>query len=277
MDVKAAFEGIYRALGGGKAEPEMMVDRAARDKMAALIEEFSNGKISAFAFDDAISQIQSETGDITVHNSAGALWFLYDDCDDHKFDGGKETWDYMERLRLILLSDGHYLTGRALVGAYARARAVAIWALLLFTALHWPPLDLDFVGSFWWWAFPWIAFCGFSGWRMLAKTLEEKKAGLAVQKLCPFNSMGQIRALRSEQPEFVKRKYPGKQVEKVPFYKFSRQSSFEGSRLEPLYKFLHSLIYWFLLMAMAPFILPLVMTLRCPGTGSVVLPGKSIT
>ena len=81
-------------------------DRHARDCLVNAIRRYINEALTAFAFDDEINEIRAETADGTVHAVVDALWLCYDDCKDHLAGLSKQEWDYVQRLLLLLESDG---------------------------------------------------------------------------------------------------------------------------------------------------------------------------
>ena len=82
-----------------------VVDRKARDVVAAEVRRFLNGETTVFSFDDAICDVESE--DPTVRDTIYRLWYHYDDCKDHHVTLSKPEWNYFQRLLLILESDRH--------------------------------------------------------------------------------------------------------------------------------------------------------------------------
>ncbi len=81
------------------------IDRKARDVVAAEVRQFLNGRTTAFAFDAAIYNVESD--DPTVHDIIYRMWYHYDDCKDHTVTLSKPEWNYFQRLLLILDSDRH--------------------------------------------------------------------------------------------------------------------------------------------------------------------------
>ena len=84
------------------------VDRHSRDRVASEVRRFLNSEITAFAFDEAIYDIESD--DPTVRDIVYRLWHHYDDCMDHMVSLSKTEWNYFQRLLLILESDRHIKT-----------------------------------------------------------------------------------------------------------------------------------------------------------------------
>src|SRR5438067_2522649 len=81
-----------------------MLDRPARDKLIGAISEYLNETITAFTFDERITEIAG-TKDKTVRYVIDLLWFHYDDCKDHKVVLTEQEWNYFQRLILLLQSD----------------------------------------------------------------------------------------------------------------------------------------------------------------------------
>lgn len=81
-----------------------MVDRDARNRLAELIRRYLDEEMKAFDFDDALEEF-SESHDDAVRFVSGALWYHYDDCDDHLVVLSKPEWNYFQRLLLLLESN----------------------------------------------------------------------------------------------------------------------------------------------------------------------------
>ncbi len=81
--------------------------------MAKAIRAYMREEITAFQFDDALTEASHATDDKTVQEVGQALWFYYDDCKDHKIVACKAEWDYFNRLLLLLESDGEIETVKA--------------------------------------------------------------------------------------------------------------------------------------------------------------------
>ena len=81
-----------------------MVDRNARNSLAELIRRYLDEEIKAFDFDDALDDFRG-SGDDAVRFVSDALWYHYDDCDDHLVVLSKPEWNYFQRLLLLLESD----------------------------------------------------------------------------------------------------------------------------------------------------------------------------
>ena len=108
-----------------------IVDRKSRDCVASEVRRFLNGELTAFAFDDAIYEIESD--DPTVRDIVHRLWHHYDDCKDHTVALSKIEWNYFQRLLLILESDRHIES--ATVRRWRWSQLIALAGLLGFIAL----------------------------------------------------------------------------------------------------------------------------------------------
>jgi len=81
-----------------------MVDRKARNCLAELIRRYLDEEIKSFDFDDALDKFRGSE-DYAVQFVSDALWYHYDDCDDHFVVLSKPEWNYFQRLLLLLESD----------------------------------------------------------------------------------------------------------------------------------------------------------------------------
>jgi hypothetical protein len=76
----------------------------SRASLAALIESFLASEITAFQFDDHLDAFR-DSDDSVIRHVVNAVWYHYDDCDDHMVCFSKQQWDYFQRLLLLLASD----------------------------------------------------------------------------------------------------------------------------------------------------------------------------
>lgn len=76
----------------------------SRASLAALIEAFLASEITAFEFDERLD-IFRDSDDAVIRHVVDAVWYHYDDCDDHLVCFSKQQWDYFQRLLLLLASD----------------------------------------------------------------------------------------------------------------------------------------------------------------------------
>ncbi|MCA9147530.1 MAG: hypothetical protein KDB05_32375, partial [Planctomycetales bacterium] len=59
-----------------------MIDRDARNDLAALIRRYLAEEIKAFDLDEQLERFR-DSHDSGVRFVATTMWFHYDDCDDH--------------------------------------------------------------------------------------------------------------------------------------------------------------------------------------------------
>ncbi len=104
-----------------------MVDFEARQKLAEIIRQYLNEELTAFQFDDLLQQFY-ENSDSTVQGVSKHLWHLYDDCDDHFVVADKPTWDYVQRLLLLL--DSGFQTDVCCIRQWSARQLVSVFLLL---------------------------------------------------------------------------------------------------------------------------------------------------
>jgi len=85
-----------------------MIDRDARKKLVAALDAYMNEQTSSGQLQDILDGITTE--DPTVQGVAEQLGFHVDYFREHKIVASKEEWDYFNRLRLLLQSDGEMKT-----------------------------------------------------------------------------------------------------------------------------------------------------------------------
>lgn len=121
-----------------------MIDRAARDELAAAIEGFLDGHLTARPFEEQTFAIAERTADEVVQKVVHEVWHFYDDFEDHEAELNKSGWDYAQRLLLVLRSDvgcrescerewneTHALAAAGLIGFIALAYRIG-WGSQLF-------------------------------------------------------------------------------------------------------------------------------------------------
>lgn len=72
----------------------MNVDENARRVISTAIENYLDGRIDNFSLDNALCD--TLTDDVMCHEIAKELWFLYDDCSQHKNVGKRRINDDYE-------------------------------------------------------------------------------------------------------------------------------------------------------------------------------------
>lgn len=85
----------------GKSDPCVVPSRAS---LTALIRSFLDSEITAFAFDERLDGFR-DSADPVIRYVVDAVWYHYDDIDDHLVCLSKPEWDYFQRLLLALNSD----------------------------------------------------------------------------------------------------------------------------------------------------------------------------
>jgi len=109
--------------------PTEIVDRKRRDELATVVRRFLDEDITAFDFDEQLDDFR-DSPDSAVRFVAHAVWYHYDDCDDHLVTLSKPEWDYFQRLLLLLESDGGVQTTTS--RRWSISQVVAFIALLGF-------------------------------------------------------------------------------------------------------------------------------------------------
>jgi len=169
--------------------------------MASAIRSYMDEEITAFQFDDALSDATHATEDETVESIRLALWFVYDDCKDHKIVASKELWDYLNRTLLLLESDAEIEVVKSQRRWHPR-QAIAAICLGAFCAVTWQtgfgmhllilamPFGLVSMALTWW-----------------ASRGERKDDGMA-DVTTPFPSVSSLLSVRRRVPGFQRRRYP---------------------------------------------------------------------
>ena len=111
-----------------------IVDRHERTELAAIIRRFLADEVSAFGFDDQLDAYR-QSPDNAVQYVALAVWYHYDDCDDHHVVLAKPEWDYFQRLLLLLESDCRIEVVKR--RRWHWSQIVAIACLVAFLAIAW--------------------------------------------------------------------------------------------------------------------------------------------
>jgi hypothetical protein len=177
-----------------------MIDRAARDKLIALINAFLDEEVTAFQFDDQLDDIECGTKDETVWHVRIELWYHYDDLTNHLVVLEKVQWDYFQRLVLLLQSDAEIRTTTR--WHWSARQMIAVASLVLHG------LSVHRLG----WILSLVVVGVPLGFVSLALSLwsgrSRRKRPTPRFDLIPFASLGEIRTLRESMPDFRKRTYP---------------------------------------------------------------------
>jgi hypothetical protein len=106
-----------------------IVDRKQRVELTAVVRRFLHEDITAFEFDEQLGDFRNSP-DSAIRFVAQAVWYHYDDCDDHLVTLSKPEWDYFQRLLLLLESDAGVQT--TTFRRWSMSQVVAFIALLSF-------------------------------------------------------------------------------------------------------------------------------------------------
>jgi hypothetical protein len=179
-----------------------MTDRKARDQMTKAIRAYMGEEITAFQFDDALSEARNATDDKTVQTVGQVLWFHYDDCKDHKIVASKEEWDYFNRLLLLLESDGELES----VKTWREWHPLQGVAALLFVAFMVLAIRVGFGEHLFAYALPFGPPSMFLAW--LNSRRRKKTVSTTEIAITPFPSVSSLLAVRRRVGGFMKRPYP---------------------------------------------------------------------
>jgi hypothetical protein len=178
-----------------------MFSRDDRDRLAEIINRYLNEELTAFKFDDQLSELAAGSRDETVKQVAHLFWYHYDDVEDHKVVASKEEWDYFQRLLLIVESDAHIIS-QSFDRKWTARQAVASVCLALFglavaktgfgSHLIVVTVPLGIISML---LFHWRS-------SVEAKRLHSQTA------LVPFGSLPEMLSLRRNVRNFVKTRYP---------------------------------------------------------------------
>jgi hypothetical protein len=177
------------------------VSRSDRDALIQLVHRYLSEEITAFEFDELLFMIGSRTSDATVKWGVDWLWGFYDDCKDHKVVSTKQEWDAVQRLLLVLSSDGtvkvrtrREWTLRQFVAGFGLISFLfAIWQTGFGDHLFLAALPLGIVSM------------------LLHQWQERCEASVPAQKqerLVPFGSVSELLRFRRLARGFLKTKYP---------------------------------------------------------------------
>jgi hypothetical protein len=176
-----------------------MIDRKAREHMAKVIRSYMDEEIDADHFDFALEDVKSSTGDETVLAVSDFVWFLYGDL-TRKIDVSKEDWQYLNRLLLLLESDGEI----EIVEARRERHPLQLIAALLLGLYVVVALQVGFDQQLLIYAIPFGPPSMLIAWLHSRRTRPSK----AEVAMSPFPSISSILATRRRVRGFVRRRYP---------------------------------------------------------------------
>jgi hypothetical protein len=177
------------------------VDRACRNRLIGAIEKYLADKITAFEFDEQITQIVASTTDPAVQFVGRELWYHYDDCDDHLVRLTPEAWNYLQRLLLLLRSDYCVETHRSWVWLptqVAAAITLAAFAMIAIDAVQNGFFSLAVIPLG-------VMSLILSAWK--ARLLSRRETSPYSAILFPFASFSELREVLEDSPKFQKRRY----------------------------------------------------------------------
>ncbi len=179
-----------------------MIDRNARNQMTEAIRSYMDEGITAFQFDDALTQTSRTTSDETVQTIRKVLWYHYDDCKDHKIVASKQQWDFFNRLLLLLESEGELETGKSWYEWHPLQCVAAFLLLLYIITTYREGLGGHLIGFALPYGPPSMLLAWFNHRR------ERKNITTAEISLIPFPTFGSLMAVRRRAAGFRKRAYP---------------------------------------------------------------------
>lgn len=190
-----------------------MIDRKARDAMAGAIQAFMDQKICSRKFDDMIFEIARNSHDQSVAAISHALWWCYSDAEDHKIRAEKRTWDFLNRLRLVLASDVEaewYRAGarwniyRTLSALLLAGLGFVAWQARLGKALlvSWLLAGLAGLVLLWVW------------------NHNDIKAAAADFPVFPFPSLKSLLATRRQVTRFARKRYPQSLLRRAKLHRY---------------------------------------------------------
>ncbi|MCG8653794.1 MAG: hypothetical protein MI861_28405, partial [Pirellulales bacterium] len=89
---------------GSTSTPSAELSAPSRESLATLVQAFLASEITAFEFDERLEPFR-DCDDPVIRHVVEAVWYHYDDCNDHLVCFSKQQWDYFQRLLLVLASD----------------------------------------------------------------------------------------------------------------------------------------------------------------------------
>lgn len=173
-----------------------LIDREARDRMARAVDRYLNEEITAFEFDDDLMTISSDTEDQTVREIMIGLWGQYDDFTDHKVVASKESWDYMQRLLLILKSNARLEVPKRRRWTHRQSIAISFLTLFLTVVIY---ADSGILACF---AYVVVGVVSLALLHWHERLSEPDSA------MVPFSSLTEIVKVRKSVPSFSKQSYP---------------------------------------------------------------------
>jgi len=178
-----------------------MLIREDREKLIEVVNEYIHDEITAFEFDDKLFDFR-DSKDKTVSQVASDLWNYYDDCIDHKIVASKKLWDYLQRILLLLESDGEAEIIKRKRWHYTQLFALILFAISIGIFIFSKNIYIGMLINTTLWPFSYLIYktrC--SGELKIWKSFR--------QCFCyPYKSAGQLLRHRRSVPYFKKEYYP---------------------------------------------------------------------
>lgn len=180
-----------------------MIDRKGRDELAAALRLYMTGKITNFEFDTVREKIVYASSDKTIQLIGYDLWYCYDDCKEDFVIATKERWDYLNRLLLILESDG-CLEEKSRYKKWDYPQAIAGIAFFSFILIV---IKTGWGNHLFFYTVPLGVLSMLLAWHVSSK--QQKSFSAKEIALTPFSSISSLLSIRRQVRNFTKLKYPG--------------------------------------------------------------------
>jgi hypothetical protein len=175
------------------------IDRSARDELRQAVDDFCADRMTAFAFDERLSEIRDQTSDQTAQFVIDQLWYHYDDCQDHLVALQKPEWDAIQRLLLVLESGAELQSPTRRTWHLSQAVAAVVFLITGYTCsfFDWNAWPFFFIPGG-------IVSIALSNWRArkLMSLVDPDPWHAA-----PFPSIGSIGRALTRAPSFHKQKF----------------------------------------------------------------------
>jgi len=184
---------------------DSMIDRQARDKVLQILSSYMEGSTTMNDIDLQVFELDQETNDELIAFAGSTIWRCTEHGGQKTFEGNREVWNLLCRLKLLLASN---------VEAKVRTakRCHPIQPVALFSLFVLFPLLICIgslqIGIFFW---LYMFLCGLWTWYLEVRhnrILERFHREEIRPHLEPFNSFAELLAIRRSVPDFRKLPYP---------------------------------------------------------------------
>jgi len=166
--------------------------------LADALDAFLDDRIGSAELDQIVQRHSAPTDDATVATIGTAIWFLYDDFKDHRVALDRNSWDWAQRLLLVLRSGAtveHVRTNWTWSKCQVLPACAGILALVLIALTWWSAVSTVVVIA------AGFTSIGFSmHWRA-----QHEVAGLP--SVAPFSNFANLMSARRIAHGFRKRRY----------------------------------------------------------------------